>query len=82
MTETITLDKSPDLNLGDKYQFNTNWEIWYHHSLNDWSVNGYKKIWNINNIKTFWEFHNNIDCIGGINNLHFFMMRKRYCSYI
>jgi hypothetical protein len=64
------------LDLGDKYQFNTNWDIWYHHSLNDWSVNGYKKIFSVSNIKTFWDFHNNIDCIGGINNLHFFMMRK------
>ena len=64
------------LDLGEKYQFVTGWDIWYHHSLNDWSVSGYRKIFSITNIKTFWDFHNNVDCIGGINNLHFFMMRK------
>ncbi len=64
------------VDLGEKYQFNTGWTVWYHHSLNDWSVNGYRKIFNVNNIKNFWDFHNNINCIGGINNLHFFLMRK------
>jgi hypothetical protein len=64
------------LDLGEKYQFANNWDIWYHHSLNDWTVSGYRKIFSILNIKTFWDFHNNIDCIGGINNLHFFLMRK------
>lgn len=61
---------------GDKHQFNTSWDIWYHHSLNDWSIGGYRKIFSISNIKTFWDFHNNIECIGGINNLNFFLMRK------
>jgi len=64
------------IDLGEKYQFNTSWDIWYHHSLNDWSIGGYRKIFSINNIKSFWDFHNNIDCIGGITNLHFFLMRK------
>lgn len=64
------------INLGEKYQFNNGWDIWYHHSLNDWSISGYRKIFSINNIKNFWDFHNNIDCIGGITNLHFFLMRR------
>lgn len=64
------------LDLGEQYALNTSWEIWYHHSLNDWSISGYRKIFSINNIKNFWDFHNNIDCIGGINNLNFFIMRK------
>jgi hypothetical protein len=64
------------IDLGEKYQFNTGWDVWYHHSLNDWSIGGYRKIFSISNIKNFWDFHNNIECIGGINNLHFFMMRK------
>jgi len=70
------VDQTP-IDLGEKYQFNTAWDIWYHHSLNDWSVGGYRNIdLTISNIKNFWDFHNNINCIGGINNLHFFMMRK------
>ena len=56
-------------------QFHSNWNIWYHHSLNDWSVNGYKNIFSIKSIEQFWNFNNNIDCLGGINNLHFFLMR-------
>lgn len=64
------------IDLGEKYQFATGWDIWYHHTLNDWTVSGYRKIFSLTNIKTFWDFHNNINCIGGIGNLHFFMMRK------
>ena len=70
------LENTKVIDLGEKYQFNTSWDIWYHHSLNDWSIGGYRKIFSINNIKTFCDFHNNIDCIGGITNLHFFLMRK------
>jgi hypothetical protein len=68
------MDTLPDY--GEKYHFNTSWDIWYHHALNDWSIGGYRKIFSINNIKNYWDFHNNIDCIGGITNLNFFMMRK------
>lgn len=75
VNESNQIQKAP-LDLGDKYRFDTQWDIWYHHSLNDWTINGYRKIFSINNIKDFWDFHNNIECIGGINNLHFFMMRK------
>ena len=57
--------ESATLDLGEKYQFANNWDVWYHHSLNDWTVSGYRKIFSILNIKTFWDFHNNIDCIGG-----------------
>jgi hypothetical protein len=63
-------------NLGEQYQFNDSWDIWYHHSLNDWNISGYRKIYTISNIKEFWAFYNNIHCIGGINNLNFYMMRK------
>ena len=71
-----TTSNTKILELGEKYQFNNGWDIWYHHALNDWLIGGYRKIFNINNIKNFWDFHNNINCIGGINNLHFFLMRK------
>jgi hypothetical protein len=61
---------------GEQYQFNESWDIWYHHTLNDWNISGYRKIYTISNIKNFWSFYNNIDCIGGINNLNFYMMRQ------
>ncbi len=64
------------IDLGETHLFNTKWDIWYHHSLDDWSIGGYRKIFTINNIKDFWDFHNNIDCLGGITNLNFFMMRE------
>jgi translation initiation factor 4E len=54
---------------------NSPWNIWYHQSLDDWTINGYKKLFTINTIADFWNFHNNVDCLGGITNMHFFMMR-------
>lgn len=54
---------------------NCQWNVWYHHSLNNWLIGGYRKIFEIKSIRDFWEFHNNINCLGGINNLHFFIMR-------
>jgi hypothetical protein len=51
------------------------WNIWYHHTLNDWYLTGYKQIFTIKSIKDFWDFHNNLDCLGGITNAQFFMMR-------
>ena len=68
----MTTESDP---LGASLKFQHKWNVWYHHSLNDWSVNGYKKIFTIETIKDFWDFHNNINCIGGINNLHFFLMK-------
>jgi hypothetical protein len=62
-------DPSQIIKLNDKFK------IWYHHKLNDWSVRGYNEIFNIENTKDFWDFHNNVDAIGGIMNLHFFLTR-------
>ncbi len=60
---------------GSEYRFKNVWNIWYHHSLNDWSINGYNKIFTISTIKDFWDFHDNIGYIGGINNVHYFLMK-------
>ena len=73
-TEKLVIHE--EIDLGENHVFNTSWDIWYHHSLNDWSIGGYKRIFPIDNIKTFWDFHNNINCLGGITNLNFFMMRR------
>lgn len=60
----------------EEIYLNTPWSIWYHHSLDDWSIGGYRNIHTIKTVNDFWRFFNNIECIGGINNLHFFMMRE------
>lgn len=57
-------------------KFNDTWYLLYHHTLDDWTIGGYRKIFEISTMREFWEVHNNIDCIGGINNLHFFLFRK------
>lgn len=60
----------------DNYILNDTWNIWYHHSLNMWTIDGYRNIFSIKTIKDFWDFHNNIECLGGINNVHFFLMKN------
>lgn len=65
-----------EIDYGEQYQFNNAWDIWYHHTLNDWNISGYRKILTLTNIKNFWSFYNNIDCIGGITNVNMFMMRQ------
>uniref|UniRef100_A0A6C0M0P2 Eukaryotic translation initiation factor 4E family protein n=1 Tax=viral metagenome TaxID=1070528 RepID=A0A6C0M0P2_9ZZZZ len=65
-----------DPEISQDYPLNCTWSIWYHHTLNDWYLSGYKKIFSIANIKDFWNFHNNLDCLGGITNAQFFMMRE------
>jgi hypothetical protein len=57
------------------YLFSNPWHLWYHHELDNWKISGYRKIFTINSIKDFWELHHNIECIGGINNQNFFLMR-------
>ena len=57
-------------------KFKNNWNIWYHHILNDWTLSGYNKIYTINNIKEFWDFYNNINLIEELNNLHLYFMRN------
>jgi hypothetical protein len=52
------------------------WCIWYHHTLNDWSINGYNKIYTINTIRDFWDFYNNINNINELYNLHLYFMRE------
>ena len=50
----------------EEIKFNCQWDVWYHHSLDDWSVAGYRKIFEIKTVKDFWNFHNNIGCLGGL----------------
>jgi hypothetical protein len=73
--EYYVLNKLELEKLGYYKKFNSEWNLWYHHELNNWRVDGYRKIFHVKNIKEFWDLHNNIDCLGGITNQHFFLMR-------
>ena len=74
-SECYVLNKLELEKLGYYKKFNSEWNLWYHHELNNWRVDGYRKIFHVKNIKEFWDLHNNIDCLGGITNQHFFLMR-------
>ena len=52
------------------------WTLWFHNSINDWTIKGYTKLLKITNIKEYLYFLNNYNLLGGINNNHFFFMRE------
>ena len=56
--------------------FDNEWNLWYHNSKDDWTINGYKKIYSIKNISDYWKLYNNWDKFGGVNNKHFFLMKN------
>ena len=56
--------------------FHSKWYIWYHHTKNNWKIEGYKNIFEITNPKTFWDFNENFELLGGINSQHYFLMRE------
>jgi hypothetical protein len=74
-SECYVLNKTELETLGYFKKFASDWNLWYHHELNNWRVDGYRKIFHVKNIKDYWDLHNNIDCLGGITNQHFFLMR-------
>ncbi len=57
-------------------KFDNEWNIWYHKSKDDWSIDGYNKLYNIKTIKDYWKLYNNWEKLGGINNKHFFIMKN------
>lgn len=57
-------------------KFDNQWNIWYHNSKEDWTINGYKKLYNIKTIKDYWKLYNNWDDLGTINSKHFFIMKN------
>ena len=57
-------------------EFKNNWNIWYHHEKDNWSIDGYKNIYNLNNAENFWKFYNNWESIGGVLNKHFFIIKN------
>jgi translation initiation factor 4E len=57
------------------YELSNNYNIWYHHCKDDWSIGGYKHIYSINNGVDFWKLYNNWDLIGGLLCKQFFIMK-------
>jgi hypothetical protein len=74
-SECYVLNKIELEKLGYFKKFTSEWNFWYHHELNNWRIDGYRKIFHLKNIKDYWDLNNNIDCLGGITNQHFFLMR-------
>lgn len=56
--------------------FLNNWNLWYHHIKDDWSINGYRNIYTIKTVEDFWKLYNNWDKIGGIIYKQFFLMKN------
>ena len=57
-------------------EFKNTWNVWYHHTKDNWKLSGYRKIYNISNIKNFWELYNNWNKLGGLTYKHFFLMKN------
>ena len=72
----VNKNNSTSNDITQKSKFNDDWILWYHHSPDNWKLDGYKQIFTISNIQDFWTFLNNMNIIGGITSLHFFFMRK------
>lgn len=56
--------------------FFNKWNLWYHHTKDDWSINGYRNIYTITSNKDFWELYNNWNKIGGVVCKQFFLMKN------
>ena len=56
--------------------FLNNWNLWYHHIKDDWSINGYRNIYTIKTAEDFWKLYNNWDKLGGIIYKQFFLMKN------
>jgi hypothetical protein len=56
-------------------KFTDTWNIWYHHTKDNWTIDGYKQIYTIDNGIDFWKFYNNWEKVGGVLNKHFFLMQ-------
>lgn len=62
---------------GRNEMLNSEWNLWYHHTKNDWSIHSYKTFdMPIKTIRDFWGLFSNLDKLGGIKYQHFFLMRE------
>jgi len=56
--------------------FKDTWDIWYHHTKDIWTIDGYKNIYSIKNGVDFWKLYNNWDAIDGLVGKHYFIMKN------
>lgn len=56
--------------------FKNKWNLWYHHTKDDWSINGYRKIYQITKASNFWELYHNWELLGGLTYKQFFLMKN------
>lgn len=57
-------------------KFNSKWNVWYHHTKDDWKIDGYRNIYTIDNVKNYWKLFNNWDELGGVSGKHYFIMKE------
>ncbi len=57
-------------------KFSDAWNVWYHHTKDNWTIDGYKQIYKIDNGYDFWKLYNNWESLGGITAKHFFLMKN------
>ena len=57
-------------------EFTDKWNVWYHHTKDNWTLAGYKNIYTITNMLDFWKLYNNWDNIGSLTAKHFFLMKN------
>ena len=56
--------------------FTDEWNVWYHHTKDNWTIDGYKKIYTIDNGLDFWKLYNNWESLSGVTAKHFFLMKN------
>jgi len=56
--------------------FSDTWNVWYHHTKDNWTMDGYKKIYKIDTGLDFWKLYNNWESLGGVTARHFFLMKN------
>ena len=55
---------------------NNIWNLWFHYTKDDWTIDGYKNIYTISSVADFWKLYNNWDDLGGITYKQFFLMKN------
>lgn len=56
--------------------FNSEWNLWYHKEVNDWSKNSFENIYKITSPIDFWALIKNFDFINEFKNVPFYIMKN------
>ncbi len=57
-------------------KINNIWNLWFHSDYNVWTINGYKLIYTIKLYDDLELYFNNIDYIGGLTIVPFYIMKE------